>query len=228
MRFTTACLALTLAVLAAPLPCRADDTGGYLTADAARVVSSLGRSGLNTALSSALYAQTQRNTAITSSSADHSAWAWSAAAGYRLARCIGVEAGWLDLGDIRYAAAGTQHRLTGPLALQFGLHVRSHGPTLGLRGALALLPGLALYGRLGAYQGKTISRWESFALGKSNSGADSKTSTALLAGAGAGYALTGHLELRVEFLHVHRVKEATLDPDRFNVNLGTAGLSYAF
>jgi len=198
------------------IPVSASDSGLYVGASAVRTFDTLGRGALDSAVSAAVATASGSTLAIASSSTRLDDATWSANIGYR-SSFFGVEASYLDLGHLKYALTGTE---TSPLG-------SSSLTTLALVGFLPLLDALEASVRAGAYAGKTTTDYSNLIDMTVHSGSASKTSTSLLLGAGLAYAVTGHLAVRLDYIHLDGLHEAFLGQS-FNVDLATVGVTLAF
>lgn len=205
------------------MPAIAADTGLYIGASAVRTLDTLGRARLDAAVSGAVNAATGENLTIASSSTRQDAVTWSADVGYR-STYVGIEASYLNLGHLKYQVTGTE---TDSSSLVANIDVRSAGPALALVGFLPLLDSLEASVRAGAYEGKTTTDYANLIDTTLHSGSASKTSTSLLLGAGIAYAVSGHLAVRIDYIHLNRLHEDFLGQS-FNVDLATAGVTIAF
>lgn len=208
------------------IPVSASDSGLYVGASAVRTFDTLGRGALDSAVSAAVATASGSTLAIASSSTRLDDATWSANIGYR-SSFFGVEASYLDLGHLKYALTGTETSPLGSSSLTSNFDIRSQGPTLALVGFLPLLDALEASVRAGAYAGKTTTDYSNLIDMTVHSGSASKTSTSLLLGAGLAYAVTGHLAVRLDYIHLDGLHEAFLGQS-FNVDLATVGVTLAF
>lgn len=222
-----AVLAGSASALASSGASAADQSGLYLSADAMHTFGTYDREAFDGALASAVEAATGSSLDIGSSSTRRDSATWSAGVGYRVSPFFAVEASYLDLGRVAYQATGTETSVFGASSLYTALKVRSKGPALALVGVLPLLDALEVSARAGAYEGRTTTDYSNEVAGTPYSGSESQTSTSLLLGAGVEYALSGHLALTLGYLHLDRLDEKLLGRS-FNVDMATAGLTFAF
>jgi len=152
--------------------------------------------------------------------------AWWADVGYFFTPNFAIDAAFMHLGEIKYGATGTLTSTAGSQSLETTDEAISHGPALALVFRVPLTESLAIDLRAGDYYGKTV--FDSAVTVNSNLffEATTKTKSALLAGFGASYNLTGHCAVRVDYLHVHHAGDAAVGV--YNVNLVTGGLSFFF
>ncbi len=205
----------------------AGESGLYFAADALHAFSTYDRAAFDRAVSSVVEGATGSSLSIGSSSTRRDSVTWSAAAGYRASSFFAVEASYLDLGKVAYQATGTEASPFGTSSLSTTLRVGSEGPALALIGILPLLDALDLSARAGAYEGRSRTDYSNVAAGTPFTGSESKTTTSLLLGAGIEYALSGHWAVRLEYVHLNHLPEKFLGRS-FNVDLATAGLTFAF
>lgn len=204
----------------------ADESGFYLGANAVRTLSTFDRHGLDDALSGGVQSE-GGSLDLSDSSTRRSAVTWSASVGYQASSFFAVEASYIDLGPLTYEATGTETALLGASALSADLKISSQGPALALVGILPVTDALEISGRVGAYEGRTTTDYSTVVAGTPYTGTLAKTSTSLLLGAGAQYAISGHWALRVDYVYINRAEEKFLDHP-FNVDLATAGIVFAF
>lgn len=223
--------ALTAAVLlatglSAP-PAAAEDGAVYVGAEAGYTLSTYSRQDINNAVG-ASFASSNETLALTSSFARDRQTPASIDVGYRFQTYFGVEASYLTLGTVEYAARGKETSsvvASGPT--QVALSFKSRGPALALTGALPMTNDWSLTARLGAYEGKTLTDYASAVAGSAHQGVVSKTSTSLLAGVGTQYVLGAHWVLRLDYTHLNQLGEKLLSQS-FNVDLLSAGVNYVF
>jgi opacity protein-like surface antigen len=208
------------------MPATASANGFYIGASAVRTLDTLDRAALDGAVSAAVAGAPGTTLAIESSSTHSDAATWLADVGYR-SSYLGVEASYLDLGHLKYEVTGTETSPFGTSSLVGNVQIRSRGPALALLGFLPLLDALEASVRAGAYEGKTTTDYSNQIDATLHSGSTSKTSTSWLLGAGIAYAVTGHLAVRLDYIHINRLKEDFLGQS-FNVDLLTAGVTFAF
>jgi opacity protein-like surface antigen len=140
---------------------------------------------------------------------------------------LATEASYLDLGTLRYRVAGTGTASSEIESFSVDLDVRSRGPGLALLWALPMSNAWGLDVRLGGYRGKTTSKFLSTINANPIPGEESSSEISLLGGLGGSYVVSGHLAVRLDYTHVRQLKEKGLN-DTANVNMVTAGLTYAF
>ena len=205
----------------------ADDFGGlYVGGNFGRARNSYDP-GAN--IDSQLYAQAQNiggTIALTRREIDKMSDAWWADAGYFFTPNIGIDAGFMHLGEIKYAATGTITSSAGSEFLESTNEITSHGPVLALVFRMPLTESLAVDVRAGDYYGKTVFDSATTVNTKLFFGATTKSSSSLLAGVGVSYNLNGHLSFRVDYLHVQHAGDSVVG--EYNVNLVTGGLAYYF
>ena len=205
----------------------AADGAFYVSASAVRTVTTLSTTDVADAAVATVASISGTTLALSSSSSSlDNPLGWSAAVGYRIGP-IGIEASYLDLGHETYQLAGTETSASGPSSLTSTIQVGSKGPALALVGYVPLLDSLQADIRVGAFDGRTSTVYSNQIDSIPHNGSVSGTTTSALAGIGLDYAVTGHLSVNVNFLHLNRLREKFLDVT-FNVNLATAGLTYVF
>lgn len=207
-------------------PALADGGGLYLGASAGYTLSSYRRADLDDAVIESL-AGSGYTFAPSSSSVRKGQPPWSVDLGYQFSSYFGLEASYLELGTLKYASAGTATSIVGNGPAEVNVKIESRGPALALVGVLPLTNDWSFETRLGVYEGKTFTEFADTIIGTPNSGADSKTSASLLASLGGSCVLAGHWVLHLDYTHLNRLDEKVLTKS-FNVDLLTAGLSYAF
>ena len=205
----------------------ADDAGGaYLGADFGRARNGYDTNFIDRQVATAA-ANADQTVSYSAQSTQRMSYAWSGHVGYLFNPSVGIEAGFLHLGEIRYVAVGELASALGNRALSTRTEVTSHGPTLSAIYRLPLTENFAFDIRLGDYFGKTSLDYTITVDSKDSSVAVSKSASSLLLGAGASYTLAGHWSGRLAYLRVHNTGDGATN-GRFSVNLFTAGLSYTF
>jgi opacity protein-like surface antigen len=163
----------------------------------------------------------------TASSVHRTSTAWFADAGYWLGHYFGVEAAFLHLGQLKYAAIGTlESSFSADQQLITGAEIISQGPALSLRGRLPLTESVEIDGRLGDYFGKTTFATVLDLGSQYSASSSSVTRSSLLVGIGASYSFGEHLSLRIDYDFVSRAGDSSTG--RYNVSLPTVGLSFTF
>ncbi|MGC1524144.1 MAG: outer membrane beta-barrel protein [Steroidobacteraceae bacterium] len=153
--------------------------------------------------------------------------AWWADAGYFFTPYVGIDAAFLHVGEMRYVAVGRLTNLFGNQSIGTENEVTSHGPAVSLILRLPLTESVAANLRLGDYLGKATLD-DSVNVGpNSSSTIASKSSSSLLAGAGASYTIGGHVSIRLDYLRINKTGAGDTI-GKFSVNLATAGVSYTF
>ena len=176
----------------------------------------------------ALVSESHETLKLTARSDERYANAWSASAGYLFNPYVGLEAGFVHAGELRYIAAGTV-TATGSAAKSTSLHaeVTSHGPVLALVGRLPLLESLDLDLKVGAYDGHSEIN-DTLTLGSHSApGGSEKNTVSLLGGVGVGVKVLDHLSVRLAYLHINHTGD-TATTGRFNIDMATAGLRWTF
>ena len=207
-------------------PALADDGGLYLGASAGYTLSSYRRAELDNAVIGN-FAGVGYTLTLSSSSDRYGKSPWTVDVGYQFSSYFGLEASYLDLETLKYASAGSATAFGGGGPTAVDLSIRSRGPALALVGALPLTNFWTLQARLGAYEGKTSTRFATNVNGTPDSGSDSKASATLLASLGTSYVLASHWVLHLDYTHLNKLGEKILTKS-FNVDLVTAGIAYAF
>jgi OOP family OmpA-OmpF porin len=175
-RLAVAILGLAAAAAATPAAAQSMDPSGIYLGG------SLGRSQ---------YKDTCKNLFIPCEAEDTS---WRFFAGYQFNRNWAVELGYTDLGE----ATGT-----GPIPAGGNADMKVHATAFDLTGigSIYVTQRLSLYGRLGAYMGRTTRDVEFSAFPPVN---DAKTNSGFTFGAGVGYNL-GPLGLRLEWMRYDNI-----------------------
>jgi opacity protein-like surface antigen len=217
--------AATTVCLSSP-PAVADDTGFYVGANVGHVLRTYSLTDIDNGLSAA-FATSGNSVVLSSSSLRKDHVMWTADVGYMASRNFGIEASYLHLGSLAYSTSGTESAGGAGTAVSVNLDIKSRGPALAAVAVLPMSNWWTIDGRVGAYEGKTISTHTTTIDGNSISGAQSKTSTSLLAGAGTAFTVSSHCTLRADYIRLESVKEATLGRS-FNVDLVTAGVVFVF
>jgi opacity protein-like surface antigen len=207
-------------------PAVADEGGWYFGANGGYTVDTYRRSDLNSALVSTVAAA--GDTLVLCCSRVHDKETpWSVDVGYRLSQYLGIEASYIQLGTVRYAAFGKASSFFGSESFDADLNIKSRGPGLALVGVLPMTNDWNLEARLGGYEGKTISQYLTVADGSPHSGSGSETSASLLAGFGTQYIVGAHWVLHLDYTRFNSLGEKLLN-NSFNVALLTAGVDYLF
>ncbi len=202
------------------------DGGLYLGASGGYTLDSYRRTDLNSALVGN-FAASDYQLVLSSASLRDQGTPWALEAGYRFSSYFGLEASYLELGSLRYAASGTATSQFGGGKTDVDLDIKSRGPALALVGTLPLTNDWNVEARLGAYEGKTITAFAADVAGTRSSGSESQTSASLLASVGAQYIVSAHWLVRLDYTHLNSLGEKLLGQS-FNVDLLTAGVLYAF
>jgi len=219
--------AATTVCLSSPPAVADDDTGFYIGANVGRVLRTYRLTDIDNGLIGA-FATSGNSVVLSSSSLRKDHVMWTADVGYMASRNFGIEASYLHLGSLAYSTSGTESAGgAGTSAVSVNLDIKSRGPALAAVAVLPMSNWWTIDGRVGAYEGKTISTHTTTIDGNSISGAQSKTSTSLLAGAGTAFTVSSHCTLRADYIRLESVKEATLGRS-FNVDLVTAGIVFVF
>lgn len=201
----------------------AEGGGMYVGATFGRVLSTYRHSDLDGALVSAFNDQIT----LGSTSIHKNETTWSLDIGYMVSPHFGVEASYLNLGTLKYRAAGTEAASAGGQSVSVDLDMTSRGPALALVGVLPMTNAWAVDARVGAYDGKTRTGVTSQVGSSTHSDSASKASVSLLIGVGASYTLSEHWAFRLNYLRLNHVSEKVLNR-AFTVDLVSAGLSCAF
>jgi opacity protein-like surface antigen len=221
--FQGALAAIAVSMSLVSQPVAAADIGPYMGADFGRTPNSYRRADFDAALAATF----NETTAVESTSVRKNDLVWSVSAGYQASPHFGLEVSYLNLGTVRYRAVGTRTLPSETQALSVDIDVRSRGPALSLLWAWPVSRTWALDVRAGAYSAKTSTKLTLAIDSNATSDRDSTSSASLLLGFGGRYAVSEHLAVRLDYLHVHQVDEKVLEKP-FNVDVVTAGLTYAF
>jgi opacity protein-like surface antigen len=203
-------------------PAAAEGSGMYVGTSFGRVLSTYRHSDLDRALASAF------NNEITlgSTSIRRNETTWSVDIGYMASSHFGVEASYLNLGTLKYRAAGTETAAGGGKKVSVNVNMKSRGPTLALLGVVPMTNAWEVDARIGAYSGKTSTGFTSVVGPDTHSGSDSKASVSLLIGVGSSYTVSEHWAFRLDYIRLNHVSEKIFNR-AFSVDLVTAGLTYA-
>jgi hypothetical protein len=207
-------------------PAFAGDGGVYVGAELGHTLSTYHRADLDSALVD-LFSGAGYSAALSGSSVRNEHNPWSANVGYQISSYFALEASYIHLGTLKYATSGTATSVLGNSPVAVDLNIKSRGPALALVGVLPMTDSWDLEARLGAYEGKTTTLSEVTIGTSSNPGVDTKTSTSLMAGIGTGYVIAAHWVVRLDYTHLNQLGEKSLGKS-FNVDLLTAGVTYAF
>ena len=163
---------------------------------------------------------------INSSSTRRSGSAWWFDAGYWFGASFGIDAGYLHLGDLSYAASATLAPVAVGGPVRLGATLSSEGPALSLVGRLPLTDALELNVRAGDYYGHTSLASDLTFNSIARSQSQSSNSSSLLLGAGVSYTLAEHWSARVDYQRIFRGGDSSVG--RFDAGLATLGASYTF
>jgi opacity protein-like surface antigen len=152
---------------------------------------------------------------------------WWLNAGYFFTPYVGVDAAFLHLGEVRYKTTGVIDIGGVDDATTTSTEITSRGPALSLLGRLPLTDSFEADLRLGDYIGKSVFYNRIDLLAQSSVVTASRTTSSLLAGAGAAYTLAGHWSVRVDYLRVNKTGDSAAG-GKFSVNLASAGVSFTF
>jgi opacity protein-like surface antigen len=209
---------------------RADDAGLYVGATGGITASSYGQHALDQAVTAAATASGY-DLKLGTTSLETGEPAAAAVVGYMLNSVFGFEASYLYVNTERYrtSAKESYSTLTGPVTVpfDFALNLTSRGPTLALVGALPLIDGWQLDGRVGAYEGSMRSDYWTRAGTYKTSGSESETSTSLMLNAGTSYVFAAHWVVRLEYVYLNHLSEKVTDTS-YNAGLALAGVTYWF
>jgi OOP family OmpA-OmpF porin len=206
----------------------ADDSGFYVGANIGRVLSTYRHTDIDNGVIAA-FGGADNGFVLGNSSVQKEHVMWMADIGYMASRNFGIEASYLHLGSLAYSSAGTEPSTsgTGTSATSVNFNIKSRGPALAALGVLPMSNWWEIDARVGAYEGKTTTTFASAIGVNTKSGALSKTSTSLLAGAGTALVVSSHCTLRVDYTRLEHIKEEALGR-AFNVDLLTAGVAFVF
>jgi opacity protein-like surface antigen len=236
---TRALYVLTVATTAASLglfslPVLAEDGGFYVGANVGKVLSTYRRADIDGGLTDQLNQLSESGGgggAVSSSSLGKSHAMWSVDVGYMVTPNVGIEASYIDLGRIKYSAAGSAPLpggAAGTTPMSFSLDTRAHGPALAAVGVLPMTNWWELDARVGAVEAKTISS-SSITLQDEGTGSStsSKTTTSLLLGVGTGLIVSTHWTVRLDYMRVAKLDDPALEKS-FNVDVLTVGANVVF
>jgi opacity protein-like surface antigen len=212
---TAVTTALSLAVFSHPA--RADG-GLYIGANAGKVLTTYRGVDIDRGLDAV-------GGAINSSTIYEDKLIWNADIGYMFNPYLGFEASFMELGRIRYRGSGTV--TSDGSGVGFYQYTHSYGPAVAAIGVLPMTDFWKLDARVGVVEAKTISKTSLTAEGSTSTPSYGKTTSSLLLGVGTGISITSHWTVRMDFMRVQRLQDASLDQN-FDVNLITAGVAYVF
>ena len=152
---------------------------------------------------------------------------WSASVGYFFTPYIGLEAAFLHVGEIRYITVGATTNSGTSESVASTTEVTSHGPALSLVFRLPLTEAVEADLKIGDYFGKTTFDQDTLVGGNQDFIAPSKSSSSVLASAGAAYSIAGHFSIRLDYSRIQQTGDQDAGA-KFSVNLITAGVSYSF
>lgn len=163
------------------------------------------------------------------SSLDDKDTAWSIVGGYKFSRYFAVEAGYADLGGAKYDALGTVRQFGAATnrPATFAADISAKGPQLAAVGIVPLGSRFDLHGKLGMIFAKTTFKETASISGASASDSLSANSTDVFYGLGAGFNVTEHIALNVDWQVYSKVgdEEETGESD---IDALTAGLTFSF
>lgn len=137
---------------------------------------------------------------LNDSNLDKSDTGFSFAVGYQFTPYIAVEAAFVQLGKVGYAADVTVDDGGGPVDLTTGFNFKSSGPALAVAGSWPVAASLSLDARAGAYFSRTkVSVFASDGASTESDSLGSENDTSLLLGVGATWTLTSNLGLRLGY-----------------------------
>lgn len=172
---------------------------------------------------------------IKTSDQDHDT-AWDITVGYQITRYFGIEAFYSDLGQIMAKATGTGSFYIPPIpfaatnlygSISGSVKIQSKTAGLALTAGYPVLNTLRLYAKAGGFAFKTETKAKASISGtaqapgfpvlvpvsQSQSSSDSKNGGSWLFGLGAGYALTTHWQLALEWDRFFSVDSAEGNTD---------------
>ncbi|HEY2686500.1 MAG TPA: outer membrane beta-barrel protein [Steroidobacteraceae bacterium] len=153
--------------------------------------------------------------------------AWLASVGYLFNPYIGLEAGFVHAGELRYVASGTVTAGSAAQSTSLRAEVTSHGPLLALVGRLPLLEALDVDLRVGAYDGRSDFN-DVLTLGSHSApGGGEKSTVCLLGGLGVDVRVLNHLSVRLAYLRINHTGD-TASTGHFNVDMAMAGMRWTF
>jgi opacity protein-like surface antigen len=216
--------AMLIAGLGASGAHAADGEGWYVAAGYGGAAQEQARRELNDALSEQF---SNSPLTLNDTSVSKHNTTWSAGVGYWFAQDFAAEAAYLHVGGVHYHAAGSADVSGTAEASNLDLYAHSHGVTLAVVWTAPLWNAIGAELRAGAFIGKTDTQFLStVGEDRSSDSLSVKTTTPLL-GAGASYAATSHVVLKLEYAHLFGIKEAGFDK-KFAADTVTLGLSYVF
>jgi len=210
-------------------PAMADEMAGlYFGANALNLLSTYRRATLDEGMTSG-FGGASHGYAMGPSSTDRTHLSWSVDVGYMLTPNFGIELSFLDFGPFGYSGYGTVTSSADGSAseIHLNLDVRTHGPALAVVGVLPMTNFWDLNARVGAFQAKTKSTFDTTVGDRNNPGSYSQNTTSVLASVGTSFTLTTHCVLRLDYLRIQKIKDKALERD-FNVDAVTAGVEYVF
>ncbi len=149
------------------------------------------------------------------SSVDDTDTAWKIFAGYQYNRYLGVEVGYVDLGEIDVDAI-----TTAPTAATIKADVETQGVALSVVGSYPINDKFSVFGRVGAFYWDTEASAAAVVSGAVAKASEDDDGIDLLFGAGAEYGFTRNIGVRLEW--------ERYDVDGDDVDMISGNLLYRF
>lgn len=166
---------------------------------------------------------------LTSASLRKSNAAWWVEAGYMITPYIGIEAGYLHLGELYNRLTGTYVPASGSAeSVVAWRSLRSQGPAFGLIFRVPLVDRVDICLRIADYYSRsTLSEGNSLSSGSYTTASQTVNASSLLLGLGAAYQYTEHWSARFDY---QRIQDAGHESSigQYDVDVLSVGVGYTF
>jgi opacity protein-like surface antigen len=152
---------------------------------------------------------------------------WWTYVGYMFTPNIGIDAGFMHLGELTYLATANVQAGTATKPAAINATLTSHGPTLSLLLRLPLTESWDVNMRLGDYYGKTQLVTGLDFESKYTAAPQSSSGSSLLVTAGTAYGFAGHWTVRLDYLRINQAGNGATT-GKYDVNALAAGITFIF
>jgi opacity protein-like surface antigen len=152
---------------------------------------------------------------------------WWAYAGYMFTPNVGIDAGFIHLGELTYLTSAKLESAAATRPVATNATLTSHGPALSLLLRLPLTESWEVNMRLGDYYGKSQLVTGLDFNSKYTASPHSSTGSSLLVTAGTAYGFAGHWTIRLDYLRVNQAGDGDTT-GKYDVDAIAAGFTFVF
>jgi opacity protein-like surface antigen len=152
---------------------------------------------------------------------------WWAYAGYMFTPNVGIDAGFVHLGELTYLAGAKVESGSATRPAVTNATLSSHGPTLSLLLRLPLTESWEVNMRLGDYYAKSRLVTGLDFDSRYTVSPQSSSGSSLLVTAGTAYGFAGHWTVRLDYLRVNQAGDGDTT-GKYDVNAVAAGITFMF